>query len=367
VHSALFGFTLVELLVVIAIIGVLIALLLPAVQAAREAARRMQCTNHLKQWALACHNYHDLMNSFPPQGINVRAWNGSGYGERGISWMVLLLPYIEQQSLKSLIDGGGVTVSVDGTTSYPPGPAVTWDSNYKPWTSKFSILFCPSAGNKDRTGPYWPGTSSYRACNGDLTMDWGRSIPSDLGDLPRGMFKRDFGRNFSDITDGTSNTLAFSEGLIAKDDRDARSAVAWNSGGGSGTPDWCLSSVDPTDRSLIKNSGGWSSGEFNGRRWADGQEWIYAAFNTIQAPNTVSCVLWGVDACDHAPICPPSSEHPGGVNTACADGSVHFISNTINTGDSSHAAWSDATTEASPYGVWGAMGTINCGETATGF
>ena len=195
-------------------------------------------------------------------------------------------------------------------------------------------------------------------------MDWHRSIPSDLGNWPRGAFKRDFGRNFSAIIDGTSNTLAFSEGLIAQNDRDARSATARSTG--SGTPDWCLASVDSNDRNLFKNTGGWSSEGFNGRRWADAHEWVYTAFYTIQAPNTPTCLMWGTNYRNQT-IAPPSSNHTGGVNAACVDGSVHFISNTVGVGDSSYAAWGTSHSGKTHYGVWGAMGSIDGGESDTAF
>jgi hypothetical protein len=351
---------LVELLVVIAIIGVLIALLLPAIQAAREAARRMQCQNHLKQLALAAHNHHDVMDALPAQGVQIQI---GGVG-RGISWVVYLLSFIEQQSLKAMIDGGGTAASVNGTTNYPAGPAVPYDSNYLPWTKRIPTMICPSDANKDvGVESYWPAVSNYRACNGDGAMDWHRAIPSDLGNWARGAFKRDFGRNFNAIIDGTSNTLAFSEGRIGypSDSRDARSAVALGGSGGNGTPNWCMSAIDPGDRQLIKNSGGWTAEGYSGRRWADGQEWMYVSFNTIMAPNTVSCVLWGTDYQNQS-IITASSFHPGGVNAACVDGSLHFISDTINTGDPAHAAWTDAQSGESHYGVWGALGSIDGGE-----
>ena len=106
------GFTLIELLVVIAIIAILIALLLPAVQQAREAARRTQCKNHLKQWGLALHNYHDVFNQFPASAINPGCYlsnnptylnYGSG-GVRNTTGYLLLLPYLEQANLYSKID-----------------------------------------------------------------------------------------------------------------------------------------------------------------------------------------------------------------------------------------------------------------------
>ncbi|MDR1484645.1 MAG: DUF1559 domain-containing protein [Planctomycetaceae bacterium] len=360
-----FGFTLVELLVVIAIIGLLIALLLPAVQAARESARRSQCQNQLRQVMLAAINYHDAIDTLPPQGVQTKCYNvgENSYSDRGISWVVYLLPFIEQEPLKAMIDKSGVAASVNGTTNYPY-PAVPYDNNYLPWTQRLSIILCPSDANKGiGSERYFPAASSYRSCNGDGTMDWNRAIPNDMGNWARGVFKRDFGYNFDAITDGTSNTLAFSEGRICypRTSRDARSALARGGHGGNGTPNWCMSALDTNNRQLIKNSNGWVAECFGGRRWADAQEWGYVSFNTIMAPNTVSCLLWGSD-CKYQSIVTASSFHSGGVNVACVDGSVHFINDVIDTGDSSHGAWTTSQTGASKYGVWGALGSIDGGE-----
>jgi prepilin-type processing-associated H-X9-DG protein len=349
-------------LVVIAIIGMLIALLLPAIQAAREAARRMSCSNNLKQWCLDLHNYHGILDELPPWGMTKEGHVPPGNDKNiGISWMVLLLPYIEEQSISAIIEAGGTAASVNGTTDYQAmGPA--YDSNYRPWTLKFEILHCPSEISIDRTGEWWPGTNSYRACYGDSTMDWKKDIPSDLGHRQRGVFHRDIGRNFSDVSDGTSNTLALSEGRIAKEDRDAQSSSAGN-GNGPGTPDWCMGALDPNDRTRIRST--WIVNGSNGRRWADGREFHYTSFSTIMAPGSITCVLCGTsNMWINSTICPPSSYHSGGVNGAYLDGSVHFITNAVDTGNSATPAWNEFI-GASPYGVWGSMGAINDGESTS--
>jgi type II secretory pathway pseudopilin PulG len=357
---------------VIAIIGILIALLLPAVQAARESARRMQCQNQLRQWTIASHNHHDANNVLPPYGKQIQCRNveKNRFEDRGISWVVYLLPFIEQQSLNKMIDSGGTAASVNGTTNYPPGPPVPWDSNYIPWTVKFPSIICPSDTNKSinvTSSTAFPSVSNYRACNGDGTMDWTAIPNASLAKMARGAFKRDLERNFNEITDGTSNTLAFSEAHIGNGnavDRNARTAITLGGSGSNGTPDWCMSSIDTSNRQLIKNTGGWSSTGWSGRRWADAQEWMYASFNTILAPNTVSCVLWGTSYANQS-IITASSYHTNGVNVSCVDGSVHFVNEVINTGDSSHQAWTDRQSGESHYGVWGALGSIDGGEAKT--
>ncbi|MDR1492054.1 MAG: DUF1559 domain-containing protein, partial [Planctomycetaceae bacterium] len=157
------AFTLVELLVVIAIIGVLIALLLPAVQAAREAARRMQCTNHLKQWALGCHNHHDTLGALPPLGKE-------GNDDR-IGWTVWLLPYVEQSAIYQLAASGGTAAAVNGTTNYDPFGGNPWDTNYLPWQTQISILICPS-DPKAKTPCDGIGRRNYLASVGDFGTNW---------------------------------------------------------------------------------------------------------------------------------------------------------------------------------------------------
>lgn len=365
------GFTLVELLVVIAIIGVLIALLLPAVQAAREAASRMQCTNHLKQLSLACHLYHDTRGSLPPYAAT-RIHPTQTDVQYGANWMVLLLPYIEQGAVAEMITSGGKDASLNGTEDFAAGYGMvkTDNTNYRPWRVRFSVQSCPSDKNTTQEaigGFLVPG--SYRANTGDCTANL-----ADMCDpakrhnsLMRGVFVAQKGHGFSMITDGTSNTFLISEALTARpgEENDAALGIARSTASGTGTPDWCMGSLDTTLPGRIKNSGGWVGQSWKGRRW-NCTEFVYAAFNTVQAPNTVTCLTHGTSG-RNASILPASSNHPGGANHSLVDGSVRFVSGTVHAGDSSITAWHSAdptrTNYAeSPYGVYGAMGTAALGE-----
>src|SRR6188508_3529740 len=161
------AFTLVELLVVIAIIGVLVALLLPAVQAAREAARRSQCSNALKQFGLALHNYGDVFKVFPARRSGTDGTIGNDTGRtmanyQRMSAFIPLLPFIEQKPLFDAIAAGGKY----GSTTYAPGGPAAWNTSYPPFRTQVPILLCPS----DKTPPPTAsqvGRNSYAFSLGD--------------------------------------------------------------------------------------------------------------------------------------------------------------------------------------------------------
>ena len=186
------GFTLIELLVVIAIIAILIALLLPAVQQAREAARRTQCKNNLKQMGLALHSYHDTFNSFPPAGTYSGASGGS------FSVQARMLPYIDRANLQSLIDFNFGYAVAPNTTVLPGGVS----------SVRIPIYLCPSEtqdkGRPDGAIKQYP--LSYAANYGDWFI-WNPTT----GRIGTGVFGPNASTGIRDITDGNSNTIAFSE------------------------------------------------------------------------------------------------------------------------------------------------------------
>jgi prepilin-type N-terminal cleavage/methylation domain-containing protein/prepilin-type processing-associated H-X9-DG protein len=349
------GFTLVELLVVIAIIGVMVGLLLPAVQAAREAARRMQCTNNLKQLSLASHNYHDTYKALPPRQTGTGAmWTNPDHvntnTERMSGW-VCLLPFFEQQSLadqiKSPMVVGGVNYPAWGPTPNSDTPA------YPPWRVQVTALLCPSDGNAGSKADNQQGRTNYRFSGGDsIHRTWAR------GANCRGTSNLHTGYNFSAITDGTSNTILYSERLFGQDTRMVKQGIAQPhmTNDNAQIPLPCLASLDPANpRQYI---GGVRND--SGRRWASGFQ-PHVAFNTVLPPNGPSCSHANTAETANS-VLPPTSNHPGGVVVAMADGSVTFIADSIDTGNLG-AAEVSGTGGLSPYGVWGALGSKSGGET----
>ena len=337
------AFTLVELLVVIAIIGILVSLLLPAVQAAREAARRMQCSNNLKQLGLALHNYHDTFGTFPPrkQGTNnVLANNFSNKGRA--SGFIAILPFVEQAPMYDQIMAGDANIA-------PGGPAA-W-TNWAPWDVAPGLLRCPSesfSGLDD--------AANYAFSVGDTIQN------NRDSQTVRGVFGTIRGTRMSDMVDGTSNTVALSEHLISNFALGSQTSVRVTQGTATGfsglqsAPGKCLLAADGgfyARPSTVKGRTGW--------QWTDGQV-EKVGFTTVLGPNQPSCIDGAnVNGDGQHTIMSASSNHAGGVMTVRCDGSVHFVSDSIDTGN---LALPSVTSGPSPYGVWGAMGSKDGGEIA---
>lgn len=339
------GFTLIELLVVIAIIAVLIALLLPAVQQAREAARRSQCKNNLKQLGLALHNYHDSFSVLPwlmGGTSGTRSTDPQGNEMRN-SGLVFLLPYIDQAPLYNILSTPGV---YSGANILAFGPIRS--TVYPPYSTTIPVFVCPSCpGPVTAWGLSW-GNRNYGVSVGDtINNNYSNSNP-------RGMFGWISRIGFRDVTDGTSNTLMMAEkALGSPTSRDVRGGTANNVSGIDTNPALCLATASGGNFLPATSI---QSARLQGAQWFDGAP-NFSAVTTVLPPNSPSCVPenWG----DSWALVSSSSFHTGGVHGLMADGAVRFISENINTGTLTSAP---ATSGPSTYGVWGAIGTKSGGE-----
>ena len=350
------GFTLVELLVVIAIIGILIALLLPAVQAAREAARRMQCSNNFKQISLALHTYHDAYQGFPA----ARGWftpiadadhTPDVWGEQ-----LVLLPFVEQAALYEAITAKIKTSTV--ALEYAPWNIGVLDN------VRIASLCCPSDGDSKSSAPgYAFGRSSIMSCRGDVIARsefWsgGLTDPDWAAGTRRGAFAPINWKNMGAISDGTSNTIVFSEAVTSNangGDRRVKGGVVCDFATFKENPSLCLNQRDPANRSQLLPTAAIHA-TYRGTRILDGRL-AMSGFSTILPPNSPSCT-----PNDHNAgwaLYSATSYHTGGVNVGLGDGSVRFVSDTI---DTNRLDVRQNLSGASPYGVWGAYGSINGGE-----
>lgn len=315
------AFTLVELLVVIAIIGILIALLLPAVQAAREAARRSQCTNNLKQLALALHNYHDTYQTFPRYCQLLAMPNAAS--QRAYSVHVKILPYIEQQALQDRITQLSSNYYSEATVAN----SLVWDTPISPFK-------CPS--DQDQRNYYGTpnnrGVCSYPVCSGS-NIGWDVSESHQ-----NGVFHRITETKIADIFDGTSNTILIAEHVLGDGDNalwtepaDVATGVAWTGPLSTIAGPITQSILDDYGKKCYANRTTHSSAAGGRYHLAN---YTYTVFNTLAPPNWQypSCfvTLAGIGNCRG--VIPARSRHPGGVNHALTDASVRFISDTIELG-----------------------------------
>ena len=301
------AFTLVELLVVIAIIGILVALLLPAIQAAREAARRSQCTNNLKQYGVGFHNYHDTVKAFP--------FAASGTPRH--TFQVGLWPYMEQSALFDEYD--------QKQPFYMPPNTITSTFN-GPVAKSVAYYLCPSdtGALHDQSNIYWNALGNYLVNWGNYTIPSSSGATNGRGAAPFGYndaagqdVNRPRNSKMASFTDGTANTMLMAEGR----------------------------------RKQVES-------EWDGRGQChnDDAYWPAARFMTVMTPNTSAPDVMGAcgaasSAILGAPCVAGSpryvsarSLHPAGVNVLLADGSVRFVSDNID------------------LAIWRAAGSMNGGE-----
>jgi prepilin-type N-terminal cleavage/methylation domain-containing protein/prepilin-type processing-associated H-X9-DG protein len=373
------GFTLIELLVVIAIIAVLIALLLPAVQSAREAARRAQCTNNLKQLGLAVHNYHSAQNCVPPSGE--RGWGGevpgtldSDGGSSGqivsptnrYSMKVHLLPFLEQNQVFNAMN-----------MNHYPGPlnlndpndpynedAQGWKGiggavNSTAFSTKINTFLCPSDPNPGNPNPVIPENNYANNYGGHRYYSQVTWAPNGPAYFPGWDTLIRDQISFNDVTDGLNSTAMFSEwvkgpGNLTTDGL----GTVYGSGDadcgfidrtnfpGAGQLDFRLSQ-------LCRNTGRVRVFGYKGEYWHLMDPGRGGWYCHTMPPNTKACRCWGngqyslpYDG-DMESMIGASSSHPGGINVLFMDGSVRFIKNSVN------------------YQTWIAIGSTGQGETVS--
>jgi prepilin-type N-terminal cleavage/methylation domain-containing protein/prepilin-type processing-associated H-X9-DG protein len=345
------GFTLIELLVVIAIIAVLIALLLPAVQAAREAARRTQCVNNLKQIGLALHNYHDVNGSFPMAcSLAIHDPPAVYIAKQGWSAQAAILPQMGENPLYNALNFNWAC-DVSGTACWPYNMTVI--------VSKVAAYLCPSDPNNARSGNGDNGTNNYFACMGTTTNQFvagisNTSLPSFASAPTTGLFAWQQSYALNTVTDGTSNTVAFGESVVGAAVQTPRqkniglinvaippTALVLDAKAAQAA---VLAGIQACDAAW--NSPSSTTDLQRGRIWSHGGT-VSTGFRTIVIPNSrqdqwTHCSNTGSGSLSI--FANLDSFHPGGVNVCMADGSVRFVKESIN------------------QLVWWALGTKGGGE-----
>lgn len=372
------AFTLVELLVVIAIIGVLVGLLLPAVQAAREAARRMSCSNNFKQLGLSLHNYESAYKTMPAHDYWTAAGRADfggqqapdgGWYDRG-SALTALLPFMEQTALWETISNpfNGPGVNGNNMTAYPMG-AKEWNGQYPPWATQVAPFHCPSAGQSSFTF----GATNYALCHGDTPSFADNRRGYWFGGLQsyeacsRGMFAGMHYLKFRDVLDGLSNTIAMGEIATDIGDRSLVGTVVRKRGTNKelhANPTLNCSDVvrDPQRPLFLDPSIANSEVMPRGERYYDSDR-DNAVCTTIFPPNSPSCLddnQW------QGGVLSMGSRHQGGAHVLMGDGAVVFLTDSIEAGNQSSPSVGSPTGlpagSASPYGLWGALGTRGAKE-----
>jgi len=386
------GFTLIELLVVIAIIAVLIALLLPAVQQAREAARRSQCKNNLKQWGLALHNYHDTHKVFCPMSGGTGQGSITTHNFERLSGRVMLLPFLEMDPLWQQFATD--TVNQRGN---PMQPALVGTPATASPQGEVEVFICPSSSIPQQVDNQ--AHASYAFSIGDTThaifrsstgnldgnIDGDPAVSPGISQRNRGAFSFRSCSKVSDIQDGTSNTVFMAERDLGNptNRRDALGRVfstALDSSTG-GNVDACKAT------SVQGFYAANSFADLPGERWASGF-YFHSGVALVLPPNSASCVATlptFVNTVSTNPgtgvvgLISVSSRHTGGAHCLMGDGTVRFVNENINSQSTGYVSSSASTNSSytvsgiaalnggSPFGVWGAIGTIGAGETVSDF
>ncbi len=337
------GFTLIELLVVIAIIAVLIALLLPAVQQAREAARRTQCKNNLKQMGLALHNYHDTFTVFPFGKGPSYPSAGPTFGYARWSQNALILPYIDQTPLYNSINFSAPpeTPGMGGVINFMPAYVSPTGINHGASQAVIPGFLCPSD-----SAPTSPGQNNYAANQGGWLCDRSDSPGDPAKDISpnevqTGVFYFLSQCRMRDITDGTSSTCFFSEKIRGNGIPNPKTDLFVMPAASANTLDTTFQtcqSVNTATATPLTSKWGYS--------WVMGEN-CCSLYNHVAVPNSTSCAGTGfTNGMTNMPMqVSANSRHTGGVHSLTGDGSVHFVSSNID------------------LNVWRALGTRAGNET----
>jgi prepilin-type processing-associated H-X9-DG protein len=313
-------------------IGVLIALLLPAVQAAREAARRSQCTNNLKQIGVALHNYHSATDTFPMGGSR-NPYDPPATYDGNPTWSswsahALLLPYLEQQPLYNAAN-----------FSFCPARGYGQTANATVYNTKIGAFLCPSDGNAGISN-----LNSYNSSIGTTT--------NNISTTTTGVFAYEMSNSIANVPDGTSSTIAFAEGLVGDQVNtpskrgNATGNVGSSMAGSKVDITGLLTEVKADVAACTTKFNSPASGNGRGVRWGCGAMG-YSMFNTVVPPNGASWSACRMDCCvqaQHAHYVNAGSNHSGGANVLMGDGSVRFIKSSIQ------------------WATWWALGTRAGGE-----
>jgi len=339
------AFTLIELLVVISIIAVLIALLLPAVQSAREAARRAQCTNNLKQIGLGMHNYHSTHGTFPLGGTTAPAYSNTYTAQWG-TWSAhaLMLGYLEQAPLYNAANFSWAVIM---------GPG--WRINTTVSNSMVNLFLCPS----DNLSPSpVPPSAQWSGRLNNYFASVGTTIAYQGGAPTTGVFTQSGpAYGIQHITDGSSNTIAFAEAVVGPDSGGYQTKQilqlfrnGTNVSPGSTAGSTSLYDANQNVKAVLADmqtcqnaaltlpSGDGTQGTLNeddkGERWA-ADDGGFSLINTVVPPSSTQysfacCSFSQSYGCDDGAFQNVNSMHPGGANVLFADGSVHFLKSSIS-------------------------------------
>lgn len=412
-HFRVHGFTMIEVFVVLMLIGILIVLLLPSVQSAREAARRNSCANNFMQIGLAIQSYHFAFDQLPTplSGTDGSTVEGED-NDRRLSFLVALLPFIDQTPSWEMIHqpldrdefafGSSYGMmgdnmyslniaeeSVEGEDAESEEKVEPWvaggpepfAAEYYPWASEPVTYRCPSDPG---VGIPAMGRTNYAACLGDgvVASDSGpfkevnghfvydEELAAQTNAAMRGMFVPRMVMRLRDTTDGLAHTIMLGEIATDLGDMSVRTRAAAGPGADvlRDEPSWARSGElidgERPEFWMQANTKLYNTREWGrGYRWADGMP-LYTGFNTILPPNRELVLRDDRDDCWG--ILPSSSRHQGGANVCFGDGSIRFITDSVDAGDSDqptvYLGSANPPGSESPYGLWGALGTRASGE-----